>query len=152
MSIQGVKSAPLSKLQYWWWPTFVFLYPLCISTLGYQSRMDIIVSKYWLGIIALIGGALIEWSYRTPSTDSSFSQRMPLIDLNSCAILAFGFWCLFASLFTNEPIIALTGSIIFKEDASIWIFSTTLFAWLIYMQSKRNLIVATRIFYAIVLS
>lgn len=141
-------------LQLWWWPTFVFVYPLLFTTLGNQSRIELILAKYFLGLLALIGGALIEWSYRSPPLNSLDyrNKRTALFDFNGGVILVFGLWCLVVSLTSPEPIIALTGSIAEKSDASIWLFTLSLCSWLIYLQGKRHPHILIRVFYAVAFS
>ena len=144
----------LTRLLLWWWPVFIFLSPLLFTSLGHQYRIEMVISKYVLGLVALTGGALLEWGHRTSAPVSkriSFSQ-IPLFDFNSMSILAFGSWCLMATIMTPEPIIALTGTIYEKSDAALWTLTLTLCSWLIYLRCKHDSFTIVGILYAATIS
>jgi len=135
-----VRASFLTILQLWWWPTFVFLSPLLVTSVGQQDRNDLIVAKYILGLLALIGGILLEWSYRTPSKNSPLYglERPPLFNSRILPVVLFGVWAVLSSFWAPEPIFALLGVSFHLADASIWTLTITLCSWLIYLSCQRN--------------
>jgi O-antigen ligase len=110
-------------LERYWWPAIVLIYPLAnifwlfpiFKPFGGNSP------RHLLTLIALIGGALFEWSAH-PELRLSDMRYLPRA-LWKHPILVAGFalavWVVLSALVSDAPAVALTGSLVDGSDSAI---------------------------------
>lgn len=140
-------------LRSWWWPTFVFVYPL----LAWPGRSDLgsafVVHAYFTGAWIAIGIALelSDPAWRSMSlrrATATAVRRHPPVVLS----LAFGVWVVGAAFFAPDAPIALTGSLLGYGDGAVWMVAMLAVFLLVYLRVLRTPRTAQRLAYAIVAS
>ena len=142
----------LSFVTAWWWPAYIFLFPLMFDPFGETTRSDVIVLRAGLVGLAILGSLLFELRAH-PNTRLADLGKLPQVLRRHPAAalaLAYGLWRVFAAFFSLEPAVALTGSVFDLADGALLVLAFSLSFVLIYSQACRDPKLVTRLCWAFV--
>lgn len=109
----------LALLRAWWWPAFLFVYPLLAWPLNAPNRAGAAELHWWITGVALLGGLLLEVTApRLPAAPGflAWLRARPALLL----ALVFGGWCLLTALFAPDIGAAYLGGAYDKADGALW--------------------------------
>ncbi len=123
----------------WWWPLYVFLYPLLFIPGQHDYGPAFKVRSYVTVVFLAVGLALelldpASRSRRLRPTIVEGLNRHPLIVI----ALLFGGWVVMTSLLAPNPAIALTGAFVSLADGAVWMLAMIGVFILVYVRTVRN--------------
>lgn len=139
----------------WWWPAFVFVYPL-LATPGGRGKdlASAFTLRAYLTVGFIIGGIVLELllpDWRAVSVRQLVTRSLGRHRAVAVALIFAG-WVVFAALFDPVPAFALTGSLITHGDGALWMVAMVTVFVLIYVRTLHTPRVGRRIAQAIVAS
>ncbi|MDX2007813.1 MAG: O-antigen ligase family protein [Meiothermus sp.] len=144
----------MARIQRWWWPLYVFLYPL----LFIPWELNVLESNY-AGHVALtllflgVGGLMEGLSH--PHLSAGSLRHLPGLLWAYKPVLAgllLGIWAVVAAFFTAEPTFALMGTLPKDGGGALHILALALMFALIVVQALRDRGLVARLIGAMVLS
>jgi hypothetical protein len=138
----------------WWWPVFVFLYPLAFWPKLPNSLSDTFNARIYLTILFLVGG-LILLLLSNPQTRLTDIRKIPsfLIHNKAVAIAAiYGLWTLVAASLSPNPAVAFTGQLDGFGDGALWTCGMVILFIMVFLQLKQDRQLIHHILWALVLS
>jgi O-antigen ligase len=125
----------------WWWPIYVFLYPVFLLETNNPGRVSVTNSKIEFTLTWAVLGLILRVSQINSWWKLSFytlSKRLVAWNPITFLFLAYGIWSLIASCFANDPSTALTGTLVEGDEGGFWIFLLCIISLLAYSQSKEE--------------
>ena len=129
----------METMRRWWWPAFVFVYPLLFwPHQGGPSLDQQNLLRIYFSFLALIGGALLEWFAHPEAHLSHFPRVLRWFRQNPPALVAllYGVWPLVASAFAPYPALSLTGSSEDHSDGAIMQAVMSAIFLLVYLRAR----------------
>lgn len=143
----------LKRLHEWWWPGFVFIYPLLWSpwTPGRQGAYAIHI---WFAVGALLGAVALSLRLDARSRLRDIFRRTlkSMVRLPALLTLGFAGWAWVAAALSPDPGIALTGSLTESSNGAYEFLILGGIFLLVYGQVRHESGVARRIAWAVALS
>ncbi|HKI58557.1 MAG TPA: O-antigen ligase family protein [Trueperaceae bacterium] len=125
-------------LRTWWWPVFVFLYPLLAAPWSTSSAAPFQAHAYPT-LLFLAGGVILELKARGWPSFAELGTAFLRVRRHPVVILAllFGVWVVVAALFSPSPALALTGSLVYGSDGALWELALVAVFVLVYLETLR---------------
>lgn len=144
----------MNLLQRWWWPVFVFLYPLAFWPKLPNSLLDTFAARVYLTLFFLVGGFVL-MLITHPQTRLADVYRIPsFLKQNKVVAIAslYGLWTLLAASLSPNPAIAFTGQLDGYGDGALWTCSMVVVFTLIFLNLRQDAQLVHRILWAVMLS
>lgn len=143
----------MQTLRNWWWPVFVFVYPLLVWPGRPELGAAFIVHAYFTVAFIAIGLVLefLEPDWRSLSLRRALTgalRRHPPVVL----AVVFGAWVVATSFFALDVPIALTGSLVGLGDGAMWMIAMVAVFVLVYVRTLHTPRVGRLIAFAVVAS
>ena len=141
----------LALLRAWWWPAFVFVYPLLAWPVTGPTRAGAAELHWWIAGVALVGGLALELSAPRPAPPGNliaWARARPAVLL----ALIFGAWCLLAAAFAPDQRAAYLGGFYDRADGALWVGAMVLVFVLVARGHSRDPGLAGRLTWALALA
>jgi|GEM_PF-1139978 len=146
----------IQRLRSWWWPTFIFFYPLllippflpaaslAVTGPGFFTYGVLLHLVYML--VFCLGGLVLEL-LQHPNTRLKDIRHVGKWLWNNKPIATawlLGIWSLVSTVFSDDPPASLTGGGYDALDSAVWLFALIIVLTLVYIRSRYDNSLAAR--------